>query len=279
MLNVYEGPIGIILPTHNRAVVLARAVDSVLAQSDPHWRLYVVDDGSTDETHGVVESYLKDPRIFYIFQENGGVSAARNRGLAQGDEPWVCFLDSDDEWLPEKLRLQREAISQGHALIHGEEIWIRNGVRVNPMHKHQKRGGDVYADSLKLCCISPSTVMLKRDLLNEFNGFREDFVVCEDYDLWLKITAKNSVAFIPDFLIKKYGGHGDQLSRKFKAMDYWRIVAMQDRLNSNQLDEVKTQQTKNEIKKKCEILLKGYRKHGNLSHYDQIFGIWRLNSY
>ena len=253
-----------------------RAIQSVIQQTEKCWELLLVDDGSTDGTQELLEPFFEEPRIKVIrLKDNRGVSFARNRAIEQSQGSWLSFIDSDDEWLPEKLEKQFDALRahEEASWVHGEEIWIRNGVRVNPMKKHQKMGGDIYFSCLKLCCVSPSTVMIKKEVLKEVGLFREDFPVCEDYDLWLKIATKYPILFIQDFLIKKYGGHEDQLSRRYRAMDYWRVIAMEDRLKSGRLNQEQRRQTVEEIHKKASVLLKGYRKHGNLEKFDFIFQI------
>lgn len=271
--------ISVIIPTHNRVKVLRRAVDSVLGQSYSRWELIVVDDGSTDDTSLYLNELASHPKVACLRHENAGVSSARNRGVERAQGEWIAFLDSDDEWLPQKLELQVECLHQnsGHMITHGEEIWIRNGVRVNPMKKHQKSGGDLFERSLQLCCISPSTVMIHRSVFDEVGAFREDFPVCEDYDLWLRITSRYPVAYTREFLIKKYGGAQDQLSRRYKAMDYWRIKAIAHCLESNALNVKQVQLAKQELVKKARILLKGYRKHQNLSNFDEVFALSRLD--
>lgn len=264
--------VSVIIPTYNRASVLNRAIDSVLGQTFKDWELIIVDDGSTDETSELLQSHSHESLSIYR-TSNQGVSAARNLGLQKAHGEWVAFLDSDDEWLPEKLAKQM-AYAEAHPdilIVHGEEIWVRNGVRVNPMKKHQKRGGDIFGDAVKLCCISPSTVLLKKSLLLDLGGFREDYPVCEDYDLWLKITCKHPVGFIEDFLIKKYGGHEDQLSRKYFAMDYWRVKSLSHILGELKNDLNKYEVAQKELNKKSNVLLKGYRKHQNLENYQEVF--------
>ncbi len=266
--------VSVIIPTYNRAHTLERALGSVLNQTFTDWQLIIVDDGSTDNTQELIQS-ISDPRIETIFTENRGVSYARNKGIERSTSPWLAFLDSDDEWLSHKLSVQVELAENNPELqiIHGDEIWIRHGVRVNPMNKHQKRGGDIFRDAIQLCCISPSTVMLKKTLIEQFGLFREDYPVCEDYDLWLKITAHYPVGYIKDPLIKKYGGHSDQLSLKLKAMDYWRILSLKSLLEKESLDPERKSWVKESIKERSEILLNGYRKHQNLENFDEIFRI------
>ena len=102
------------------------------------------------------------------------------------------------------------------------------------------------------------------------NGFDENFVVCEDYDLWLKITSKYEVGYIKEPLITKYGGHDDQLSHKFKAMDYFRVKSIHNLLKSSKIDGEDKQRAEEEIVRKADILLLGYKKHNNLEHFEEI---------
>ena len=221
--------ISVIIPTYNRAYSLKRAIDSVLAQTYRDFELLVVDDGSTDDSAELLAKI--NPQIPFkvlTHQKNQGVSAARNYGIENSLAPWIAFLDSDDEWLPEKLQKQMQFAEQYPELrlVHADEIWIRNGVRVNQMNKHKKLGGRIFKRCVDLCCISPSAVLLRRDLFSDVGLFNEEFPVCEDYELWLRVCAGEDVGFIDTPLIKKYGGHEDQLSRSMVAMDLWRVRAL-----------------------------------------------------
>ena len=213
--------ISVIIPTFNRAHVLLKAIDSVLKQTYKNFEVIVVDDGSTDGTTELLSSYIKEGKILYLKQENKGVSSARNFGVKSSKGDWLAFLDSDDEWLKHKLQKQVELLTERPdlRLVHGEELWVRNGKRVNQKKIHQKFGGFIYEKCLPLCLISPSAVMIERKLYEEMGGFDEEFTVCEDYDLWLKITSLYEVGFVSDPIIYKYGGHEDQLSHKYFAMD------------------------------------------------------------
>ncbi len=265
----------VIIPTYNRLEVLKRAVESVNNQTYEDYELIVVDDGSDDGT----EAYLKELEIHHLRagETPRGVSFARNLGVECSSGEWLAFLDSDDEWLPDKLERQLTFIEKNPLtrIVHGEERWIRNGVRVNPMKKHQKFGGDLFEASLNLCLISPSTVVLKRELFDEMQGFREDFIVCEDYDLWLKITSQEEVGFLKEELIVKYGGHEDQLSRRYRAMDYYRVKSIDWILDRGALETSKKSRAIEVLRKKSDILLSGYEKHNNLIHFDEIRKIQR----
>ncbi len=216
----------VIIPTYNRYGLLKRAVDSVLNQTFGDYELIVIDDGSTDDTPRVEIEYRG--RIIYIRQDNCGVSKARNGGILIAESPYIAFLDSDDVWFPEKLREQYDFIkSNPDILIHQtEEIWIRNGKRLNPMNKHKKKGGAIFLESLARCMVSPSSVVVKREIFDRFGLFDEKLPACEDYDLWLRITARERVGLIEKRLIAKYGGHSDQLSRRFWGLDRFRVYAI-----------------------------------------------------
>lgn len=262
----------VVIPSFNRAYCLSRAIESVLEQSFSNFELIVVDDGSTDETEELVSSYLVDSRVRYFKTENQGVSRARNFGVEQARGEYLAFLDSDDQWLPNKLQLQMSFL-EAHPecrVVHGEEIWIRREVRVNPMKKHKKSGGDIFKKATRFCCMSPSTIVIKKDFFQQRGGFDENFPVCEDYDLWLRLCFDQDVGFISEFLIKKYGGHDDQLSQRFHSMDYWRIKALK-KILSFPIDSEQKEIVEKEILKKRKILLKGYKKHQNLRDYDEIF--------
>ncbi|MBT8148199.1 MAG: glycosyltransferase, partial [Gammaproteobacteria bacterium] len=196
---------------------------------------------------------------------NQGVSKARNYGVARSSGDWLAFLDSDDEWLPDKLQRQMTALQQqpDYQLCHTEEIWIRNGRRVNPMTKHAKAGGHIFENCLPLCAISPSSVIIKRDLFEQVGGFDEQLPACEDYDLWLRICARNPVIFLEQPLIRKYGGHADQLSRKYWGMDRFRISALEKILQSGLLDDQQLAAATDILIQKCEILANGAAKRGN----------------
>ena len=268
--------ISVIIPTFNRAKLLERAIKSVLLQTYAPSEVIVIDDGSNDDTKEVVSKF---DTVTYLYQDNSGVSAARNKAVHYAKGDWVSFLDSDDEWLPHKLQKQVELLNQlpNLNIVHGEEIWIRNGVRVNQMKKHKKSGGDIFIPSLKLCLISPSAVMIKRDFLISEGLFKEDFTVCEDYDLWLRLTSRFPVGFVEEPIIKKYGGHEDQLSRKYFAMDYWRVKSIDDVLMRFDLSIEKREPAIKVLLKKTKILLKGYEKHQNFKHFDEIKEL--LNKY
>jgi len=254
--------ISVIIPTYNRIDVLPRALDSVFSQSDPLTDVIVVDDGSDDGTADMVSA--KYPEVKLIKQQNTGVSAARNRGIAESKGGWIAFLDSDDEWKPQKLERQIICIAENPdaVLIHTDEIWIRDGKRVNPMKKHQKSGGRIFQKCLPLCVISPSSVLVKRSLLEEIGNFDEDLDVCEDYDLWLRICAEYPVHYVDEKLIVKYGSHADQLSRRHWGMDRFRISALEKVISGGTLSDEDNRAAVHMLIEKATIIAAGAEKRG-----------------
>ena len=261
----------VIIPTFNRSKTLNRSISSVMKQSFKDFELIIVDDGSTDNTHEICHKY----DLNYIKTENHGVSYARNTGAKTARGKWLAFLDSDDEWLPDKLKKQKDFIRDNpeYSIVHGNERWIKNGSLLNQKLKHKKSGGNIFRKSLELCLISPSAVVIHRGLFFQYGGFREDFPVCEDYDLWLKITANNEIGFIEDELLIKYGGHKDQLSQKFRGMDQWRVLSIDWVLENSDLTNEYKEAAINELAKKSKILLNGYIKHQNMPNYEEVLTI------
>jgi len=250
-----------IIPTYNRVGPIIRALQSVYAQQTVLDEIIVVDDGSTDDTAGRIKCEF--PETLLISQERHGVSHARNRGIDAAQGEWIAFLDSDDEWLPNKIQTQLGMVSGSSEslIIHSDEIWIRNGRRVNPMKKHKKHGGWIFEQCLERCVISPSSVLLHSSIFQQFGNFDETLPVCEDYDLWLRLTAMLPVLHIPRPLVRKYGGHSDQLSRSEWGIDRYRIRSLEKLLSSKKLKTEQMGAALAELIRKIEIYLAGaYRR-------------------
>lgn len=253
--------VSVIIPTYNRCEFVREALASVLAQSFTDFEVIVVDDGSDDETAEAVQEFSD---VRYVWQQNRGVSAARNFGVSQSSGGLIAFLDSDDVWQPQKLKQQARFFTQHPEaqICQTEEIWLRNGVRVNPHAKHHKPDGDIFARSLELCLVSPSAVMMRRELFERQGGFDEELPACEDYDLWLRIAAILPVHLIETPLVIKRGGHADHLSRKFWGMDRFRVAALCKLLASGVLSEEQRRLAEDVFHRKCMILAKGAEKRG-----------------
>ena len=252
--------IAVIIPTFNRKQYLFNAINSVLAQTYKNIELIIIDDGSSDKTINKLKSYESQLKIYR--QKNKGVSAARNIGIKLSKSDWVAFLDSDDQWDIKKLEKQINYLKKNprYKICHTDEIWIRNSSRVNPHYKHKKYGGYIFDKCLDICCISPSSVIINKSIFDNVGLFDETLPVCEDYDLWLKITAKFPVLYLNEKLTIKYGGHSNQLSKKYWGMDRFRIKALENIIKNNSLNKKYAILAKQILQKKAEIYLKGLKK-------------------
>ncbi|MCK5498413.1 MAG: glycosyltransferase family 2 protein [Gammaproteobacteria bacterium] len=265
--------VSVVIPTFNRVTLLERALDSVLAQTMPADEVIIVDDGSTDNTVSILKSrYLEIdlPMINFIEQENQGVSAARNAGIKAARHEWIALLDSDDVWHENKLEKQTQALKNApeYLICHSDEIWIRNGRRVNQMSKHKKAGGSIFQQCLPMCAISPSAVIIHRLIFDEIGLFDETLPACEDYDLWLRICSRYPVLHVDEALITKHGGHDDQLSHKYWGMDRFRIQALNKIISEAKLNDSDRDAAIKMMKHKINIYLVGAEKHGNTEHVD-----------
>ncbi len=254
-----------IIPVYNREQTIRRAVDSILAQSYLPEEIIVVDDCSTDGTREILESYGDSITRIYL-SENAGPSKARNEGVRHARTEWIAFLDSDDSWEKKKLQVQREFLMKYpfYKIMQSEEKWIRNGVRVNPRKHHEKTGGWIFEPSLHRCLVSPSSVLMKNNLFTQYGYFDEGFPVCEDYDLWLKISRHHPVGLERNFNVNKYGGHDDQLSTTYPVMDRLRVKALAALLR-NEAEPIFRDKISSVLKHKLEILINGYEKRHKLT--------------
>jgi len=255
--------VSVIIPTYNRCAELSIAIESVKSQRLTGSEIIIVDDGSTDGTSDWIRENHPDVRL--ISQSNHGVSHARNRAIEIAKGDWIALLDSDDRWLPEKLAVQIAAIQNAPdiRLCHCDEIWIRNGKRVNPKFKHQKYGGEIFKHCLPLCAISPSAVMIHKTVFEQMGLFDESLPACEDYDLWLRICSQESVLYIDEQLLEKTGGHEDQLSQRYPAMDRFRLYALAKLIRTNSLTDEQRTQALNTFHEKMHIFCNGAKKRGN----------------
>jgi glycosyltransferase involved in cell wall biosynthesis len=255
----------VIIPAFNRRSFIGTAVNSVLGQTFRDLELIVIDDGSTDGTRDLIASY-KDKRINYLFQPNRGVASARNRGLELSRGRYIAFLDSDDRWVPEKLEKAAEYVAEfpDIKIFHTEEVWYKKGRLLNQKKKHKKPTGHVYEKALPICCISISTAIIKRDVFDEVGAFDESFEACEDYDFWLRATARHEVKLIPLPLTLKDGGRPDQLSSSVWGLDRFRIKALEKMLVSGPLNTEYRKATTKELERKRGIFAAGAKKRGRI---------------
>jgi len=262
--------ISVVIPTFNRIRLVARAIDSVLKQSLNPYEIIVVDDGSDDGTSEMIQNKYKSIKL--IQQQNNGVSAARNKGIEHAKGDWIGLLDSDDEWTEKKLENQADRLikTPEYDFCHTNEIWIRNGVRVNQRKKHKKYGGYIFGKCLDICRISPSSVLFRKNILDHVGWFDNQLPVCEDYDLWLRITSEYRILFIDEPLIIKYGGHDDQLSHSVESIEFFRIKSLENLLERTELSTNNRVLAIQMIIKKYNIYLNGLVKRKKQSEAQKI---------
>jgi glycosyltransferase involved in cell wall biosynthesis len=256
-------PVSVIIPTYNRKEFLGRAIDSVLRQTCQNFELLIIDDGSDDGTDEFVAAYGNAVR--YLYQDNLGPAAARNTGIRAARHGLLAFLDSDDCFAPEKLAVQGAAMAARpeYLVCHTDEEWYRAG-RLLKQKKHQARvGGDIFGRCLELCAVGMSTVMARRRLFAEVGLLDEELLCCEDYDLWLRVSAKFPFLLVPEAFTRKDGGREDQLSWIHRVgMDRFRIAAIVKIIKAGELDREQEQLARRELVRKCLLYGQGCLKHG-----------------
>ena len=254
--------ITVVIPSFNRYTFLKRAVSSVLEQTYSPSEIIIVDDGSSDETAQIQKDF---PEIKYIYQENKGVSSARNLGIQNSQYDWIAFLDSDDLFHLDKLQEQYQFHkSNPHILMsYTDEVWIRDNREVKIPKKFQKIGKDPFKENLAYCNIAPSSTLIHKQIFQKVGLFDESLEVCEDYDLWLRIALKFDIALIDKKLITKFAGHDDQLSFKHWGMDRFRVIALEKLLQTTKQHQ-KIEIIIQELEKKYALLLEGARKYGKI---------------
>ncbi len=258
--------ISVIIPTWNRARMLPRALDSVISQSRPADEIIVVDDGSSDNTVPLLQQHY--PGVTLLRQAHQGVSAARNRGITTASGEWLALLDSDDAWHRQKLARQVACLKDnpGYQVIHTNEQWIRHGRPLRQSARHRKQGGWLFQHCLPRCVISPSAILLHRAVFDRVGLFDEALVVCEDYDMWLRLCARLPVLYLEAPLTIKYGGHADQLSGQYRGMDKYRIMALAKILAEDILNAGDTAAAISALHYKINLYLKGAKKHNNTDY-------------
>jgi len=269
--------VSVIIPVYNRRILLERAIQSVLNQSFTDFELIIVDDCSEEDLSSI-DILSNDKRINYLqLNYRSGVSCARNTGVKKSTGRWVAFLDSDDEWHSEKLRLQSRWLSENQyfEIVQSKEIWIRNGKRVNPPRTHEKTQGDIFEASLDRCMITPSSVMLSRRLFENSGGFNESLPACEDYDLWLRICCNNRIGLIDRNLLTRYGGHDDQLSGSIGVLDRFRIRSILQLIEHTDITQSQYNLAVAVLVKKASIIAQGYHKRENRELYERYSAITR----
>ena len=238
--------ISVVVPAYNTGVHISRAIESVLAQTRPVDEIIVVDDGSTDETASQVKKYSK--KVKYIYQENAGAGAARNTGIKAARYEWIAFLDGDDEWLPNKLKLQCELLQR-----HRELVWCTSNY-YRCMCEENRRSPDIataratgllesreYFDNFFSIFLQDAygctdTIMIKREVLEETGGFRAGQRNMEDLDLWWRIAYRRpKIGFVNQPLAVYHLGIQQSLSRGQKKWEQYREMIERHLILANEL--------------------------------------------
>ena len=211
--------ISVVLPTYNRARCLSRSINSVLNQTFSNLELIIVDDGSTDNTRELVESF-SDPRIRYIYQENAGACAARNHGINEAFGTYIAFQDSDDEWRKDKLEIQLNALIKNRADIvfsaflrktEGEEEAV-----IIPSKERKTKGFATYYDIIPDNICTTATIIMKRECLIE-DKFDESMPRLQEWELMLRLFPKWRVFYVDDSLVTVNIQH-DSISKNQEAL-------------------------------------------------------------
>ncbi len=214
--------VSVVIPTYDRASTVVRAIQSVLTQTYPNLEIIVVDDGSTDNTREVVQ-HLHDPRLRYIRHEgNQGGSAARNTGIEVAAGDYIAFLDSDDEWLPEKLEKQVQllqgsepavgAVYAGFAIIneHGECTTV-----TIPKYR-----GVILAELFSANSVgTTSSVMVRRECISQVGVFDPAMASCQDWDMWIRLAKHYKFDFVPEALVYYHFGGNGQITKNWRAVE------------------------------------------------------------
>jgi glycosyltransferase involved in cell wall biosynthesis len=261
-----KGSVTVIIPTYNRAKFLKRSIDSVLKQTIKA-NCIVVDDGSTDETHEILSLYESKIEVIRL-AKNGGVSAARNSGILHSNSNWICFLDSDDEWRLDKLKNQLD-FHENHpyfSVFQSQENWIRDNKKINKKKHFNKVSGFIWDVCLNRCMISASSVIIRKEVFNKFGLFDKSLPICEDYDLWLRLSRHLLIGLENSFSLNKFAGHINQLSTTYVAMDRFRVFALKKALK-NEFNPDFYKKLQDIISAKENVLIKGKLKRGDKSVY------------
>lgn len=226
--------ISVILPTYNGKTrgFLKEAIESVLAQTVPHWELIIINDGSSDDTASFCAPYLQDPRIRLISQTNKGLAAARNSGIQASRHPIIAFLDDDDLFTPTKLEKQQQFLEKNNADMVYTAIQQINSASLVLKTVYHAAPSSIYEELFKGNFVSaPSSVLIKRSVLENVGFFRESFLRSEDYDLWLRVAQKYIIHAMEEPLTL-YRLHNTMMSSKLDQMEHYEKLVLSSALEA-----------------------------------------------
>lgn len=261
--------VSVIIPTYNREKYVTKAIDSVLAQTYTDYEIIVVDDGSTDNTKEVMELYMD--RIRYIYQENARVSVARNTGIKIAKGEWLAFLDSDDEWLPEKLKNQTTFVQENPSIVaHTVNVNLTNYNDLDlssflhckfPFEGNEGIIDDPFIRHFKYRTIAmPVAVMCRKECAIKAGLFDESFVCGEDYDFMCRLALQGSWGYCWDELVVAYHRCEKTVSLSALKKDYTVTLRNQIKTHSKLLENKKL--TKRERRVTAKLLSSNCRELG-----------------
>lgn len=239
--------VSIVVPTFNHASFLRDAIDSISAQTYPHWEAIIVNNFSTDNTIDIVNGFSHDRIRLINFQNDGVIAASRNHGINHATGEFVAFLDSDDVWYPGKLEACVLALQEGNDLVCHGELWVSEVTRPRKV-LYGPRSRATYDQLLfRGNCISTSATVVRRSILDSVNGFSErtDFVTAEDYDLWLRIArVTQRIDFIPEVFgeFRRHGGNASSAIQRNLSAELSVIGDHFSGYNSSVLNRLKQRQ-------------------------------------
>ncbi|BCL59420.1 glycosyl transferase [Desulfomarina profundi] len=237
--------VSVIIPAYNAAEFISDTIQSVLAQSYQQFEIVVVDDGSTDLTASIVKRYQakNEGKIRYVFQENGGVSVARNTGIHYAKGSLIAFCDADDLWSVNHLEVLTQVFKEDHSLglVHSnimkiDIFGIEKGV---PVREPSLLSGYIYdAIFLRQADIATSSVIFQKKCIEQIGNFDIylSFLGCEDRDFWLRLTRKYPVKYV-DQVLTFYRVRNNSLSRNQSKMLKARLYVIDKYTSENRKDQ------------------------------------------
>ncbi|KZX75323.1 hypothetical protein A3715_07910 [Oleiphilus sp. HI0009] len=213
-----EPLISVITPTFNRADFLGQTIESVLNQSYANIEHIIIDDGSTDNTRTLVESYSHTGKVRYFYQKNSGQSVARNKGLTEAKGDFICFLDSDDYFFKTKTEVSLRVFHENPEfdLVYGDYIFVDEKGTQLDIENMTRYSGYIFKQLLKDNCVSMNTTMVRKSAIDKVGGCSENLKVADDYDLWLRLSVYSKFLYVPEKL-SAYRSMENQISSNKKA--------------------------------------------------------------
>lgn len=205
----------VIIPVYNGEKFIAEAIRSALRQVDVNVEVIVIDDGSIDNTQKIVDGFHEN--IVFHLRENAGVSSARNFGASIAKGEFLAFLDADDVWAEDKLKIQKEKLLSGYDIVYTNRYNFGELGDLPEIHSDicEMPEGDIFE---KLLCgnfITNSSVVLRKEIFEKFGGYNSDLLTCEDWDFWLRISSIHEIGVCSEPLVR-YRFHDGGKSRNYK---------------------------------------------------------------